>query len=74
VFCGDQVVAGRALLGWSRAELAAASGVSIGAINRAESSADDVPRVYARALRKIEQVFAQHRIKLIDGGASGVAA
>lgn len=65
-----QIRAGRALLGWSAADLAKYSGVSVSSITRAETAAKDVPLkddilvLLIRALRRAGVDFVKQGNKI----------
>lgn len=65
-----QIRAGRALLGWSAADLAKASGISASSITRAETAEGDVPLkndsliLLIRALRRAGVDFVKQGDKI----------
>lgn len=61
----QQIAAARALLGWSRAHLAAESGVSLRTVARFESGEGDI--AVAR-LAKLEEALLSAGIEFVDGG------
>jgi transcriptional regulator with XRE-family HTH domain len=71
---GAQIRAGRALLGWSMAELTAQSGVSASTIKRLEAAGRDVPAATVQSLVAIENALRKSGVTFIDenGGGSGV--
>lgn len=66
---GAQIRAARALLKWSGHELAAKSGVSYPAIQRAES-VDDMPNMQSKNLAAIKRALEVGGVLFIPGGVS----
>jgi transcriptional regulator with XRE-family HTH domain len=66
-----QVRAARALIGWSRAELADAAGVSLSIIDRFETGQPDIP---ADAVAKVRAALESAGVAFIpkNGGGAGV--
>jgi transcriptional regulator with XRE-family HTH domain len=67
-----QVKAARALLGWSQADLAAASGVSGPTIARLESSIGDALGGRPSTTDKIVEALQRAGIEFTNGGTPGV--
>ena len=63
---GSQVRAARAILRWTGHELAAASGVSYGAIQRAET-VDGMPNMQTKNLAAIKSTLEAAGLQFIDG-------
>lgn len=61
-----QIRAARALLRWTAAELAAKSGVSYHAIQRAEN-ADGIPNMHTRNLMAVKSALEAAGITFLDG-------
>jgi transcriptional regulator with XRE-family HTH domain len=72
LFSPSQIRAARALLGWSQSEVAAAAGLSIPTVKRAE--ADDGIRVSGDALVAIASALQKAGVDFIveNGGGPGV--
>jgi transcriptional regulator with XRE-family HTH domain len=70
VLTGSQIRAARALLKWSAQELATRSGVSYGAIQKAENI-DGLPAMQVRNLAAIKEAFESAGLVFIDGDYSG---
>jgi hypothetical protein len=64
---GAQIRAGRALLGWTAATLAARSGVSYPTVQRAEA-ADGVPRMKAPNLFAVQRALEEGGVVFLDPG------
>ena len=66
-----QVRAARALIGWSRAELADAAGVSLSIVDRFETGQPDIP---ADAVAKVRSALESAGVAFIpkNGGGAGV--
>ena len=66
-----QVRAARALIGWSRAELADAAGVSLSIVDRFETGQADIP---ADAVAKVRGALESAGVAFIpkNGGGAGV--
>ncbi len=67
---GAQIRAARSLLRWRLVDLAAASGLSFAAIQRAES-VDDMPRMHTQSLAAIKTAFERAGVIFLDGECSG---
>jgi transcriptional regulator with XRE-family HTH domain len=72
LFSPSQIRAARALVGWSQSEVAAAAGLSIPTVKRAE--ADDGIRVSEDALVAIASALKKAGVEFIaeNGGGAGV--
>jgi transcriptional regulator with XRE-family HTH domain len=66
-----QVRAARALIGWSRADLADAAGVSLSIVDRFETGQPDIP---ADAVAKVRSALESAGVAFIpkNGGGAGV--
>ena len=64
---GPACRAARALLEWSKRDLAAASGVALGTIQRIETGGD----FYASTADKIVATFAGHGVEITNGNGTG---
>lgn len=60
-------LAARALLGWSKRDLARESGVALGTIQRIETGGD----FYASTGDKLVSTFAAHGVEILNGNAPG---
>lgn len=67
---GAQIRAARGLLDWSAQKLAERSGVSYGAIQKAETS-DGIPPMQVRNLVALKRALEAAGVVLIDGEYSG---
>lgn len=72
LFTASQIRAGRALIGWSQADVATAAGLSIPTVKRAE--ADDGIRVSEDAVQAIVSALKKGGVDFIaeNGGGPGV--
>ncbi|MEL6196760.1 MAG: helix-turn-helix transcriptional regulator [Pseudomonadota bacterium] len=66
----QQIAAARALLGWSRQDLSARSGVSLRTIARYESGEGDITTM---KLGKLEESLLAEGIRFVDGGVTSEA-
>ncbi len=65
---GLQIRMARAALGWSAHDLAAKTGLSYGAIQKAESAENEIPSMLARNLTAIKAVLEKGGVRFIDAG------
>ena len=65
---GRQIRMGRAALGWSAHDLAAKTGLSYGAIQKAESADDGIPSMLAKNLLAIKTALEKGGVQFIDAG------
>ena len=65
-----QIRAARALLNWSRAELASKSGIGLSALMRLESS-EGVPGGHIKTLDTVQKAFEDARVEFIGTPEKG---
>ena len=66
----DQIRAARALLNWSRAELASKSGIGLSALMRLESS-EGVPSGHTKTLNTVQKTFEDAKVEFIGTPENG---
>lgn len=63
---GIHIRMARAALGWSIAETAEKSGVSVSTIKRIESAATDVPNVFTSNMEALKQAFESAGVEFLE--------